>query len=445
MTSPVVVIELGEIRREPPEPTPEPSWSPAQRRRVAGLVAAVALVTSLAAATPLPRPLAETSIPAEPGDSVFGEGDRYYVIEGSHGRPPGTRTVAAYALPDARALWRVPLMVDGAVRRVAAIRDGLLVSLHHDGQVIDAVETVAIAADDGEPRWRRRARVEGVTPVRGNVVLWNAADGVPAAATGRETVAGVDPITAEVRWSYRVPMGGWLSYREVDGRPTHVVTLLPSGRVEVRDLEDGRLLAAADGLLPSREPATPTRYAQVAGDLLVVRADRRTVIAYGLARLDRRWEAPVDSAIEDVSADCAPVLCVVSRSRGMRVLDPDTGGTRWTSGWWTDPRRAGAHLVVNQAGRRAGVDRLVVIDPDTGRPVGELGDWTTLGAGDGRGQLLGVRVDHRTLRAWFAWLDPEHLSVRVVHVAAGVTGRCDAHAGAIICRRLDSSLGVWHL
>lgn len=445
MTGPVV-IDLGEVRRDPPEPTPEPPWSPARRRWLAGLAAAATLAVTLGAGAPLPRPLAEASIPARLGDIAFAEGDRYYVIESGRGRPLASRTITAYALPDARQLWRMPFRVEGAVRGVGAAGGDLLVSTQLDaGELFEAVETVAVAEDTGRELWRRRAHVEGVTPVRGNILLWTSVDGVPAADTGRETLDAVAPSAAEVRWSYRVPAGGWLSYRYADERPTHVVTLLPAGRVEVRDLEDGRVVAAADGLLPPRQPAEPARYVQVAGDLLLVREDRQSITAYGLAGLDLRWRAPVDPSTEYVSSACGRLLCVVSRIRGMRVLDPATGATLWSSDRWSDPRLAGGHLVVNGGDRRTGRDLLVVVDPDTGRQAGELGEWTTLGpAGDG-GRLLGVRVDPRTLRAWFAWLDPDRLTVRVVHVADEVTGDCEARAGAVICRRLDASVGVWRL
>lgn len=437
------VIELGEVWHEPPAPPPEPAWSPAHRRLIAGLVAAATLGVTLCAAAPLPHPLTEATIPAALGDVAFGEGDRYYVIDGSHGRPAGTRTIAAYGLPDARLRWRAPLPITGAVRGVGTAGGQMLVSTHPN--LLESVETIAVAENTGRVMWRRRAQFEGVTPGRGNAILWTSPDGVPAADTGREALEAVDPATAAVRWSYRVPLGGWLAYRYDDQRPVQVATLLPSGRVEVRELEHGHLVAAADNLLPPRRPAEPTRFVQMAGDLLLVRQDRKVVTAYGLARLERRWSAPVDPTNEFVSTDCGATLCVLSRLGGVRVLDPATGVTRWANPAWSSPRRAGDRLVVNKTERRPGRGPLVVADPGTGRQLGTLGDWTPLGPAAPDGRLLGVRTDLNTLRAWFAWLDPATLSVRVIQTAADITGDCEARADAILCRRLDATVGVWRL
>jgi outer membrane protein assembly factor BamB len=437
------VIELGEVRHEPPEPTPEPGWSPAARRWFAALVGLATLGVTLGAAAPLPHPLAEATIPAALGDLAFGEGDTYYVIDGSHGRPAGTRTIAAYALPDARLRWRAPLPITGAVRGVGAAEGQMLVSTHPN--LLESVETIAVGEDTGRVMWRRRAQFEGVTPERGNVLLWTAPNGVPAAGTGREALEAVEPGTAAVRWSYRVPVGGWLAYRYHNQRPVRVVTLLPSGRVEVRELEHGHLIAAADGLLPPRRPAEPSRYVQLAGDLLLVRQDRKVVTAYGLGRLERRWSAEVDPSTEFVSTDCGATLCVLSRLGGLRVLDPATGQTRWLKPGWSNPRRVGDRLVVNQTDRRPGRGPLVVADPATGRQLGVLGEWLPLGPARPDGRLPGVRIDLSTLRAWFAWLDPVTLSVRVIQAAADIIGDCEARADAILCRRLDASVGVWRL
>lgn len=436
------VIELGEVRREPLPPAEEPAWSSAHRRWVGVLVGVTTLVVTIGAAAAPTPPLPEATIPAGLGDTAFAEGDRYYIINSDRRVGVDSRTITAYALPDARLLWQAPLALAGAVRGVGRAGGQLLISTQPE--LLEAVESVAVREETGRVLWRRRALFEGVTPVRTHVLLWTSSDGAPTAGTGREVLEAVDPATAAVRWSYRVPTGGWLSYRYVDNAPTHVVTLLPSGRVEVRDVEDGRVLVAAD-LLPPRSPAEPASYVQLAGDLLLVRDDRQAVTAYGLQRLDRRWTAEIDLANERVSTACGTTLCVLARTGGVRVLDPATGRVLWSNARWSSPHRAGALLVAFVTDRDDWSGPMVVIDPDTGRQVGELGDWIPISAVDADGRMIGKRTDLGTSRAWLARLDPATGSVRVLRVADDVTGDCDARAGAIICRRLDASVGVWRL
>jgi Periplasmic binding protein len=242
------------------------------------------------------------------------------------------------------------------------------------------------------------------------------------------------------RWSYQVPNGGWLSYRYAGQAPTHVVTLLPAGRVEVRDAEDGRVLAAAD-LLPPRPPSVPASYVQFTGDLMLVRRESM-VAAYGLGHLDRRWTAAIDLTTEYVVPDCGETLCVISRLGGVRVLDPATGQMLWSDPTRTYISRSGEHLVA-AVRARDGLTDLAVLDPETGHEVEHLGVWTLIRPSGAGGELIGMRTDLATSRAWLAHLDPANGTARFFGLVGGVTGDCQAQAGAVICRRLNAAIGVW--
>jgi hypothetical protein len=361
------------------------------------------------------------------------------VVAADGGERAGPRTITAYALPDAERLWQAPLPLSGALNGVGAAAGQMLISTQPE--LLQEVESVSIREATGQIAWRRRALFEGVTPVGGHVLLWTSPDGTPTASTGRETLQAVDPVTGAVRWSYRVPNGGWISYRYAGRAPTHVVTLLPAGRVEVRDAEDGRVLAAAD-LLPPRPPSVPASYVQFTGDLMLVRRESM-VTAYGLDRLDRRWTAAIDLTKEYVLPDCGETLCVISHDRGVRVHDPVTGRMLWSDPARTYVSRSGGHLVAAVRARE-GLTDLAVLDPETGLEVQHLGAWTLIRPPDAGDELIGMRTDMATSRAWLAHLDPATGSAHFFGLVEGVTGDCEARAGAVICRRLNSTIGVWH-
>jgi outer membrane protein assembly factor BamB len=432
------VIDLGEMRPGPEVALPEPPRLPVRWRLTWALAGLAALAVALGPSVPAPAALVEATIPARLGDIAFAEGERYYVVTSDRAERAGPRTITGYALPDARRLWQAPLPLSGALRGVGATAGQMLVST--EPELLQDVEIVSIREATGQITWRRRALFEGVTPVLGHVLLWTSPDGTPTASSGRETLAAVDPVTGAVRWSYQVPNGGWLSYRYTGQALTHVVTLLPAGRVEVRGAEDGRVLAAAD-LLPPRPPSAPASYVRFTGDLMLVRRESM-VTAYGLDRLDRRWTAAIDLTRESVVPDCGETLCVISRLGGVRVLDPATGQMLWSDPTRTSISRTGDHLVAVVLAQDGRTD-LAVLDPATGQEVEHLGVWTLIRPSGAGGGLIGMRTDPATSRAWLARLDPATGTARFFGLVEGVAGDCEAQAGAVICRRLNATIGVW--
>jgi hypothetical protein len=57
--------------------------------------------------------------------------------------------------------------------------------------------------------------------------------------------------------------------------------------------------------------------------------------------------------------------------------------------------------------------------------------------------LIGMRTDLATSRAWLAHLDPATGRARVFGMIVGVSADCEVRAGAVICRRLDATIGIW--
>jgi hypothetical protein len=224
----------------------------------------------------------------------------------------------------------------------------------------------------------------------------------------------------------------------------------PTGQVVVRDLETGRVTAAAE-LGPGASSYSSIPVFQVAGDLLL--ADwtsdgRRMVSAYGLAALDLRWRQELALSTDYVSADCGGQLCVFARSGGLRVLDRDTGRTRWSDRRWALAETLAGRLLVHAWQLPGPGSWSAVVDPLTGRVLLDLGRWITMrtassASASGAAGLPAARLDSATARAWFGTVDLASLTIRVLGSAPDVSGDCRSGAGWVVCRRVDASIGVW--
>lgn len=428
------LIDLGEVRTEP-NLDEGLTWLSSHRRIAIGFAALIVAVGTLTAAAPGPRPLVETTIPTRLGDLVFSDTDRYYVIHG--GASPadtGRLQASAYALPEARLLgrWRLP------VKRVAwmlRLPGGALL-LTSEAASPAEVETLGVQETTGRVLWRRSGSYPvGVSPQRGNVLLWTSATG-ESVGTGHGTLAALAPVSGAVRWSYEMPVGGWLTAGYDGGELTTLAVQLPSGRVEIRDPETGAVTAAAH-LGPPRQPSAPPPHMQLVGDLLLMSGAGAVASAYGRERLDLRWTVEIDLANQTV-APCGGGLCVGGHTGGIRMLDPATGRTLWSSDRWQYAEHAGAYLIASRFGWT--VSEAAVLDPATGLVLAELGNWSLTGS-----VSIGVRHDPGTSRAWFGRLDAVRGSVRVLGVAANVVSDCQARPSYVVCRRLDGTVGVWRL
>jgi hypothetical protein len=442
-----VLIDLGEVPRQRPAASPAddgPAWS-FRHRRLFGAMLSIILV-GLGATVPVAPPLAAARLATEGRDYVLYGTDRYYAF--GLGDGPASRTVTAYGLPDGRTAWRAPVLRSrvGWLTVPAAGQPTLIsdeTDVGADGGT--PVRDAAVVATSGRVLYRTGAQLIGIIP-SGDVLMWSSRSGEFGVEAGGRHFVGRDVGTGRVSWSYDAPPGAWLWWDPRDGGLRAVAVLLPSGRLELRDLERGALVAAADVQQP-RNPAEPSGPVQLAGDLVLVedwRDGRVWVTAYGRGRLDRRWTIPMDLASEYVEP-CGDGLCVGGLNGGVRVLDAATGATRWASDRWSFLEPVGDHLLAGPAGARPNGAGLMVLDPRTGRVRADLGRWTPVWPVPADGEPIAVRHDLRRSRSWFGRIDVVRGRVYVVGTVTGVTDDCRAGREYVTCRRPDGRTGVWQL
>ncbi len=410
---------------------------------MAGLLAAL-LVLVGGSAPPAPARLTEVRVPAGLGDFVQVVGDRLYVAAaGPLGI--GDRTLAGYALPDGRALWRASIRVRGPIRQVVELSGVVLLDVENGPR---GHTVVAVAAGTGRPVWQREAALSAISPNRAIAVLVSLAGGQPAtggdggAGAGGGTVTeGVEIRTGRTVWSYRVPNGYWQCV-DCEGdaaRPGRSVVIRPDGGVEIRDLDTGRLTASAVLLAPG-EVRAPLIAARL---LLVGGRGGGELTAFSLVTLRPAWRLRLPGNGDwYLGPGCGEYLCLFGSDGGVGLVHPAEGRIRWLTTDWVGVQPVADWLVVSS---RAGLNtpsRTAVLDPATGRELRDLGRWTLIGpAGGGRMALL--RRDVSTGRAWFGISAPREATVRTLGSVLDVSGDCQSGAGWLLCRRLDASIGIW--
>jgi hypothetical protein len=440
------VIDLGLDRAPPRLDRPDRIRLRHRRAGTAAALAATALVLT-AGSAPAAPPLAEVRIAAGPGDAVALAADRLYVFPSDTTWSVGPRTIAAYELPAGRRLWREPLPVAGQVRQVIPAPDALLLAVERDA----ALKTVAIDGGSGRVRWSTPYQPAGLTATGRLLLGWARAaapDGLAPAAAPYErprSVVGLELATGRPAWAYDIPTDAWHGIEWSTDRPgvgVRSVTILPSGQVAVRDLETGRVVTEAD-LGGSR---SANRWFQLAGDLLLaaVMVDGSDVVtAYHLPELDRRWTVSLALAGGYVSTDCGGALCAFSRDGELRVIDPATGATRWTDPRWHTIETVGGRLLGYAWPSPRWHATTAVLDPATGGELLDLGRWTAVEPVAAGGQTRAVHLDAASGQAWFAVVDVQALTVRVIASVSGISGDCVAGERIVVCRRVDASVGVW--
>ena len=364
---------------------------------------------TLSAAT-LPPTRGVITVPAVTGASLLVSNDLALVVDPFGARPTG-RTMAAYRLVDGSPLWRVPLPDEAGRFRPVPVGPELLVVT---GFRADGAGTYTTAYDPatGAVRWHIPAGV--IDQAGGNLLVDTYGDGnLPG------TVRGVDPRTGRVLWQADKPAGE-IGYRSTAEGVDRVVFSNPAGRVEVRDAGSGAVLAAANIWSPEDRPYGSTH---AVGDLLItIGGNPSRATAYGLDKLDRRWRVPIDEP--RVVARCGPLICLQSEAEvgGLRAVDPATGAAVWTDRQWSDSWQAGGLLVTvryNHYTRPLG-DDYALLDPATGRVVGDLGRWRWP-VGTRSDRLVGVRP-HPDGGLVVAELDPSARRARPFDVLPDAVG-----------------------
>ncbi|GAB3956473.1 hypothetical protein GCM10027614_68810 [Micromonospora vulcania] len=387
------------------------------------------VLVTLVAAGPLPRRAVQT-LPAQVGSEALVAGDLFLVIDPITTQT-GQRRLAAFRLPGGEPAWQTPLPADGQSWWVTPLDGTLLATGHRSNPDGESTVTVALDRATGAYRWQQPG--SPVLLADGNLLLQSTDAG------GSGTMRAVDPCCGTVRWQLSTPPAD-VTYRAVDGLVDRVVFSSANGPTEVRDALTGTVLARTDLRTPGGGAYASV---QVVDDLLLtVGGVPATVTAYGLDRLDRRWSTIAEGSL--YSTECTPVICLQTRSGGVRAIDLDAGRELWSSerwGWvWPYADRL---LATTLSSAGPGAEELVVLDPPTGRVLAELGRWE-LASFRVDGTVVGLRR-HPNGGLLIAELDVHAGTARLLDVLPDATGECQSSPGRLLCRRFDGSYGLWQL
>ncbi|WP_229069255.1 PQQ-like beta-propeller repeat protein [Actinoplanes sp. DH11] len=425
-----VLIDLGEVPHGESLVPAVPEQAPPVPYRALLAALSVALLLGLGGAAHLRAPAPPAVVAAGQGDLIRVVGDRLYVI----GRyvPPGVRVIRSFSLPDATQLSWHRAAVTGEVLDVAAAGDVLLMSVQDERTV--GFGTIALRAGVPVPLWRRTALLEGVSADERLVLVREpGADGT--------WWRGLDLATGAVRWSVRQAAGDEAAPSAPGtGYPRWLYQLTRDRRLQAWDTRTGRLAAGTD--VPQRGPENISLWP--AGDLALIGARGAGTTGYDATEnLRQRWHSGVNLSWYRNPAPCGELICTFLPQRGIMVIDPRTGRERWSSDRWSYAERIGSYLVTGRPG--TAFPEHFVLDPATGDVLGEAGRWQSGGPGPAPETAYVRRAVARTDRVWFGVLDMRTMRIRVSGAAEQVAGDCHFAAGALICRRLDASVGVWRL
>jgi hypothetical protein len=437
-----VVIDLGELPRGGRQPVGAVAYAaPPRPYRTVLAAITIVLAAMLTGAAHVNPPAPPLIIPARLGDTTFVVGDRLFVVSAGPEVPGGSvqkKIVSAYALPAGTLLSLTTVAVTGAIYDVTAVGNTVLVSYQADS--FGAVRTVALAAGTDRALWRRPARLLGVSPSDGLVLL---REKLPQ--FGPLHWYGIDLASGDIRWALEQPVDGYVTETGyVDGFPRRLVTVNLAGRLEIRDTATGMVIAARTIAAPA-DWATQGIAFWPDGDL-VLAGDHAGATAYSVPDLTRRWHAAVDLYLSYTGPGCGDALCLFSpRGTGIRVLDRATGRERWASDRWAYGDRLGPYLIVGGGDGTQQSPTLTVVDTLTGGVLGDFGRWEGVGPALPDGGFIGMREQPADGLVWYARLDPATLRARVLGAADQVSGQCQTATDVLICRRVDAAVGIWRL
>jgi hypothetical protein len=432
------MIDLGEVQRERPTPAAVPR-PPVPWRALLGAATVVllALLAGGAAIVPPPGPLV---IPARLADATFIDGDRLFVV--AQGSRPIVETsvqnkiITTYALPSGKFLSRTPVEVDGAVSNVLEAADTLVVSYQLDPDGSQA--TVASTIGSGVTLWRRQDGLAGASGQAGIALL-----STGYGAQNQAVWQAVDLHSGDIRWTTTQPVDGYTMVTgPIDEYPQYFVTVHADGLIETRDPVTGQVTATRNGP-PVDAHANSIVWA--VGDLAIIGGQAGGVTAYRLPGLSPIWHTDVDLSQTWMQNDCGTVLCAFRPQQGIVVLDPVDGRLLWQSNRWAYATPAGNYLIAATLNQTADGPAYSVLDPRTGRVLGDFGSWD-VAASDGVPEpVYGTYTVRGQDRIYYGVLDPARRSARILGVGDRVSGDCQTSAGALICRLLDASVAIWQL
>jgi hypothetical protein len=431
------MIDLGDVRREEPEPVAA-ARPPVPWRALLGALSLL-LVALLAGGTPQPSSRPPVVIPARLGDETFIDGERLFVV--GAGPQPADRSVqnklvSAYTLPGGRLLSQTVVAVVGPVSNVLEAGDTIVVSYQTDAGGSQA--TVAVTAGGNQALWRRPNGLVGASGTAG-VALISSGYG----AQNEAVFSAVDLHTGVLRWSVRQPADGYTMVSgPIDEYPQWFVTAHANGVLEARDALTGELTATrrAAPLDPNTNSVIWT-----VGTMAIIGGQTGGVTAYGLPGLTPIWHTDVDLSQTWMQDGCGAVLCAFRPQQGVVVLDPATGHLLWSSDRWAYAVPAGKYLVAAPLNPSIDDPSYWVLDPRTGRVVGDFGNWDTVASDTVPDQLYGIYKVPGQNTIIYGVLDPDRRTARILGSGTGVFGNCQASADALICRLVDASVAIWRL
>ncbi|MEV6690837.1 PQQ-binding-like beta-propeller repeat protein [Micromonospora sp. NPDC051196] len=429
----MTLIDLGELT-EPPDPEPPRRQHHRGRQRWPLALVLVAALVLLAAAAP-PAMRVHGTVPAGLGSVLFLTEEHIFTVTPAPGVTDGSQELTAYVRPRATVtpqrlapLWRVPVPPGNRFFRVESVTDGVLFALVPSQNLGRVGETMLLDAATGQQRWR--ALGFGTPDASGRVLLQ------AMALDESTTLRSVELATGRELWSRTVPPS-FVEHHQLDGVIEALVLSTSAGDVEVLDAETGQLR--------HRLPAVDTtgyQQSSVAGDLLLVIRNSRTITAYDLAGMVQRWQTTVPLA--DSVTRCGALLCARANSGGTYVLDSTTGDVRWSTSEDAHLLRVTTARALAQLRTRSDGSGLVALDAATGQVVTEYGSWDMVSNYTHEPRLFGIRLVPG-VGAVLARLDPAEPQPRRLDVLTGVVGNCQSRYDLIACRQQDGSFGVWQL
>jgi outer membrane protein assembly factor BamB len=422
------MIDLGEAR---PLAVSADAGPPVPWRAILSALSVVLIVllAGSAASAPFPAPLV---IPAGLADATFIDGDRLFLV----GFSREVKTINAYSLPDGHLLSRTTVPVTGSVSNVLEAGDTLVVSYQVDQDGSQGTLAATIGTD--HVLWRRLDGLAGASGPAG-VALLSTGYG----ARNEAVWQAVDLHTGVVRWSTTQPADGYTMVTgPIDEYPQWFVTLHADGRIETRDAVTGQVTAARQG--PPIDPNADSIIWAV-GDLAIIGGEKGGVTAYRLPGLAPIWTTRVDLGQTWMQTDCGRVLCAFRPQQGMLALDPADGHLLWQSGRWAYAEPAGPYLVAAMLDRARDDAAYWVLDPLTGRVLGNFGNWDVIPSDTVPQTLYGIHLVPGASTIYYGTLDPVRRTASILGRGEAVQGSCQTSSDALICRLNDASVAIWKL
>lgn len=428
-------------------PTTEPGRPPAHRYRHIGLALAVVLALSLGGAAPVTSLIWRYTgtVPVTgPGTIYAVAGERIYTITESG----GLRTTSAWTTDPVRPLWETNTAMPDAsapgALGVEAQEDHLLLS--------DYPATTVLDGATGEPLWDSPTMVQPLAPGIGlrteaffppgseydrtsgdpGELYWTSTGRPHTRPPLRTELYGVDLTSGRRMWTAAEPGSVYAVPTARDGE----IIVVAADRISVRAAATGAVLR--ERALP-REQTDGVFYADVVGDVVLLRRARDwnsggTVTAYGVDRLEPRWQAtePRDNGSR---GGCNGLLCRIDET-GLAVLDPRTGTVRWHVGPNRGLVSTGAAVVETHG---PGGRPLRVRDPVSGATLVELDAWMTVEPGS---TLLLTGFDPERLVSTFAIVGSGPDPVRPLGRADSLESDCTVTDRLVACRG-RAGIDVW--